>query len=224
MIHLLVTTAVSLPTAASPDAAACQPDRCQICETGPDPAGTCCNKSYTCEPDVVFGYPICVPAEPWICHSAPNSTHAPDATHEQPPSSVAKPGMKVAKPNMNFRVCGNFCGPGWCNDGWYSEWDSDANHCGPNYGEAEISSITGEPSCADLCCRSHDECCAPGGTDLPATSGCNTELVNCLGNGNPLSAPCTNEGIPVPAGGIWAAMDLVEDWCCGHRCSESVEA
>ena len=200
MFHLLLA-AVSRPTGA-----ACQPDRCQICETGPDPAGSCCNKSYTCEPDVVFGYPICVPAEPWICR--------PNATHAQP----------LAKPDMNFRVCGNFCGPGWCNDGWYSEWDSDANHCGPNYGEAEISSITGEPSCADLCCRAHDECCAPGGTDLPATSGCNTDLVNCLGNCNPLSATCTNEGIPVPAGGIWAAMDLVEDWCCGHRCSESVEA
>ena len=211
MIHLL-HAAVSRPTGA-----ACQPDRCQICTTGPEPAGSCCNKTYTCQPDVVFGYPICVPPEPWICRSAPNATHTPDATHEQPPSAVAKP-------DMNFRVCGNFCGPGWCNDGWYSEWDSDANHCGPNYGDAEISSITGEPSCADLCCRSHDECCAPGGTDLPATSGCNTELVNCLGNCNPLSATCTNEGVPVPAGGIWVAMDLVEDWCCGHRCSESVEA
>ena len=197
MFHLLLA-AVSRPTGA-----ACQPDRCQICTTGPELHGSCCNKSYTCEPDVVFGSPICVPAEPWIC--PPNAT-------------------SLAKPDMNFRVCGNFCGPGWCNDGWYSEWDSDANHCGPNYGEAEISSITGEPSCADLCCRAHDECCAPGGTDLPATSGCNTDLVNCLGNCNPLSATCTNEGIPVPAGGIWAAMDLVEDWCCGHRCSESVEA
>ena len=96
MIHLLFTTVVSLPTATSPTAAACQPDRCQICTTGPEPHGSCCNKSYTCEPDVVFGYPICVPAEPWICR--------PNATQPQP---------SVAKPDMNFRVCGNFCGPGW---------------------------------------------------------------------------------------------------------------
>ena len=116
-----------------------------------------------------------------------------------------------------------FCGPGWCNDGWYSEWDSDANHCGPNYGEAEISSITGEPSCADLCCDPrrvlragrHRPRRHPGAT--PTSSTAWATATRCRPHAPTKAFPCRRPT-------IWADMDLVEDWCCGgDRCSESVE-
>lgn len=123
---------------------------------------------------------------------------------------------------LDLDVCGNFCGPGWCNGGWHSEWDADSTHCGPQYGPPETSPSTGEPSCADACCRSHDMCCASGGDDLPRslneTRGCNRAIVDCLDKCRGLDVACTHSGIGVPTDVIWAAMDLAEDWCCGHPC------
>jgi len=121
---------------------------------------------------------------------------------------------------FDFRVCGQFCGPGWCNGNWHSEWDSDKTHCGPNYGDVEISPFTGAPACADLCCRDHDKCCAPGGTNKTATKGCNAEIVACLAKCKDADVSCTDSLLPVPASAVWAAMDIVEGWCCGSPCSD----
>jgi hypothetical protein len=105
-----------------------------------------------------------------------------------------------------FAVCGNYCGPGWCNGEWLAEQDCDDSV------EPETWSATG-PSCADSCCRQHDRCC--GHEDRHS---CNTDIVNCLAACDAASVTCTDDGVPVPAGGIELAMGLVESWCCGSEC------
>ena len=128
---------------------------------------------------------------------------------------------------LDFDVCGNFCGPGWCNGGWHSEWNADATHCGPHYTAPEVSPFSGKPACADVCCRAHDMCCAPGGDNPPKsmnkTRHCNRQIVECLNKCSGLDVSCTHGGIGVPADVVWAAMNLVEDWCCGHPCPKAVE-
>ena len=100
----------------------------------------------------------------------------------------------------DFSVCGNYCGPGWCNGQWLHEENCDDSIA------PETWTLSG-PSCADQCCQAHDRCC---GTSHGPWQDCNRQIVDCLGRCNPLSATCTLDGVPVPAGGIWAAMDLVE--------------
>lgn len=129
---------------------------------------------------------------------------------------------------LDFDVCGKFCGPGWCNGGWHSEWNADPTHCGPHYGPPQISPHTGEPACADACCRAHDMCCAPGGDNLPEsinkTRLCNRKIVECLDTCSGLDFSCKRGFVGVPADVVWAAMDLVEDWCCGHPCPKPDDA
>mmetsp|Transcript_25061 Transcript_25061/g.58312 ORF Transcript_25061/g.58312 Transcript_25061/m.58312 type:complete len:149 (-) Transcript_25061:70-516(-) len=105
------------------------------------------------------------------------------------------------------RVCGNYCGAGWCGGQFRSE-----SQCA--FSIAPQSSFQGGPSCADACCQGHDACCgAPGGKEL-----CNGALVECLGRCVPWDLSCTNGPVPVPPAGIERAMDVVRDWCCGERC------
>ena len=104
-------------------------------------------------------------------------------------------------------ICGHYCGPNWCNNQVLSEANCDDSV------QPETWSFTGA-SCADSCCKAHDTCCGHG---VRAT--CNTEIVNCLSQCDPASVTCTLDGVPVPAGGIWAAMDMVESWCCGSPCT-----
>ena len=133
--------------------------------------------------------------------------------------TIAKFVDRVEKSKHGFRVCGHFCGPGWCNDGWYSEWESASNYCGPNYTDPQTSPFSSSFACADACCRKHDECCAPGGTNKQQTSGCNKMIVECLAACNPLDISCLDAlYVPIAAGTVWMAMDLVEEWCCGEPC------
>lgn len=67
---------------------------------------------------------------------------------------------------------------------------------------------------SQVCCRDHDKCCGHGDR-----STCNRMIVECLSACDKMSLTCTLDGVPVPAGGIEAAMDIVEDWCCGSPCS-----
>jgi len=108
-----------------------------------------------------------------------------------------------------FHVCGNYCGPGWCNGQWLGETDCDDSS------PVETWSATGQ-SCADLCCKAHDTCCG----HEPPYRDCNKKIVACLSACNPASLTCTLDDVPVPAGGIEAAMDIVEDWCCGSPCDD----
>jgi hypothetical protein len=107
-----------------------------------------------------------------------------------------------------FRVCGSYCGPGWCNNMWLDEDKCDATF------EPEHHKITGY-SCEDSCCRLHDMCCGKGKINQKP---CNSELVNCLSKCNPFSLTCTIDEIPIIPFTIKTAMNIIDDWCCGSPC------
>lgn len=111
---------------------------------------------------------------------------------------------------IQFRVCGAYCGPGWCNNMWLREKLCDTS-VNPEYHE-----FTGI-SCADNCCRYHDRCCSQ---DIQLQHNCNKEIVSCLSQCNHLSLTCTYDGIPTPAGVIELAMNVVHNWCCGTPCNK----
>ena len=92
---------------------------------------------------------------------------------------------------VTLRVCGNYCGPGWCNGKYLPETECDDSM------PVETWNSTTGPSCADLCCKQHDVCCG----HEPPYKVCNTNIVDCLSKCNHLSGTCTFDGVPVPAGG-----------------------
>ena len=108
----------------------------------------------------------------------------------------------------SYKVCGNYCGPNYCNGQFIPESECDESVKPENWKWFGMS-------CADKCCQRHDRCCR-GDHD---TTPCNTEIVHCLSNCNHASLTCTYSGIPIPASVIEVAMDIVEDWCCGHPCN-----
>ena len=107
-----------------------------------------------------------------------------------------------------FRVCGNYCGPRWCNGEWLDE-----KYCNESI-KPEYNKKTGY-SCADSCCMIHDNCC---GQEKLNQINCNKDIVNCLNRCDIFSLTCTNYGIPVPAGFIDISMNIINDWCCGTKC------
>ena len=97
-----------------------------------------------------------------------------------------------------FKVCGYYCGPGWCADDVISEQ------------QCVATGLWGSPSaggnCADSCCRTHDYCCGSG-QDRPA---CNDAIVSCIQSNKCYWSIC--------GALVWAAMKTVGDWCCGSPC------
>ena len=110
--------------------------------------------------------------------------------------------------HYRFRVCGAYCGPGWCNNKWLDEDKCDTSV------KPEYHKLTGY-SCADSCCQSHDRCC---GKEPHTQQDCNKEIVDCLSKCDPFSLTCTFDNIPIIAGDMELAMDIVEKWCCGAPC------
>jgi len=108
----------------------------------------------------------------------------------------------------SFRVCGNYCGAGWCNGKWLDEGLCDES-TPPEFNNNKYS-------CSDSCCKKHDNCC---GQNKSLQLSCNTQIVNCLRKCNQFSLTCTNRGIPIPAGIIKYSMSVIETWCCGTRCN-----
>jgi len=110
-----------------------------------------------------------------------------------------------------YRICGNYCGPGWCNAEYLAE-DS-----------CNDTATSESDSCADACCKVHDKCC---GHTTPSTGkrDCNTEIVACLkacdGHSN-----CTSQlGLEVPIWVITDGMQIAEDWCCGDpKCTNATD-
>ena len=97
-----------------------------------------------------------------------------------------------------FKVCGYYCGPGWCSDEVISEQSCVAD------GIWGIPSESG--SCADSCCRVHDYCCGSG-LDRPA---CNDAIVSCIEDSDCYLSIC--------GALVWAAMKTIDNWCCGSPC------
>jgi hypothetical protein len=65
------------------------------------------------------------------------------------------------------KICGNYCGPGWCGGKYESEHDC--------FEDGDTSYPPTGP--ADACCQTHDRCCGD-----PATRGeeCNHNLYECM--------------------------------------------
>ena len=122
------------------------------------------------------------------------------------PYTSATPSLY--KYDETFRVCGSYCGPGWCNNMWLKEEYCNAT-IPPEY------HVTTGYSCADSCCQKHDICC---GKNIKHKIRCNTNLVNCLSKCDHYSLTCTYNHIPIMAGAIELVMDIVQDWCCGYPC------
>jgi len=123
---------------------------------------------------------------------------------------------------MSFNLCGNYCGPGYCNRGMMDEKKCpiSANPDGnPHY-------YYTEPSCSDTCCMKHDLCC--GHKDRHA---CNKVLEACLtkcGGFGELGFDCVHygdDGIPdmvYDALEVSMGMSLptILGECCGGGCEQ----
>eukprot|EP00931_Biecheleriopsis_adriatica_P049360 TRINITY_DN28559_c0_g1_i1.p1 TRINITY_DN28559_c0_g1~~TRINITY_DN28559_c0_g1_i1.p1 ORF type:complete len:244 (+),score=48.02 TRINITY_DN28559_c0_g1_i1:22-732(+) len=107
---------------------------------------------------------------------------------------------------IDGQICGNYCGPGWCN--------------GEAIPEGKCDDSAKPTSSADSCCKLHDECCG----HKEDQSSCNRELVACLSRLSPADMSCTRSGgfipfdVPVSPVIIEKTIGVVKDWCCGQPC------
>ena len=81
--------------------------------------------------------------------------------------AILSSGDALAVASLEFRVCGNYCGPGYCGGERLF-----AGSC--NYSMAP-------DSCADSCCMAHDKCCSEGddSVDRASLAGCNSVFLSC---------------------------------------------
>jgi len=80
-------------------------------------------------------------------------------------------------PVNSFKLCGNFCGPNYCNGIHFSE-----QIC---VKQPLINST--DP--IDECCKKHDKCC---GNQSTRTSECNKNIEHCLFNINSTLGCCSS--------------------------------
>jgi len=62
---------------------------------------------------------------------------------------------------QGLRICGNYCGPGWCNAAAIAE--------------ADCNGTVAPDGHVDSCCREHDRCCGFGDRRV-----CNGNLIECV--------------------------------------------
>lgn len=114
---------------------------------------------------------------------------------------------------LSLQVCGNYCGPHWCNGQQISEGTCDES--------AEPTSP------ADACCLHHDRCCGQESNQ----SSCNRLLVKCLSALQDDDLSCERPPLwpfappmRVTPPLIKAGMTVVKDWCCGQPCDEQTHS
>lgn len=119
--------------------------------------------------------------------------------------NIIDPDAETSDLSVAFKVCGNYCGPGYCAGVEVSEEDCNFN-------------VTSD-SCADKCCELHDRCCAQ---EVGLIARCNGNftacLVDCESHGTSRGQCIAAHGLAIPPTAISAAMRTVEDWCCGAPC------
>lgn len=103
-----------------------------------------------------------------------------------------------------FSLCGNYCGPGWCNGALTSE------------SVCEFANSVTPTGSVDTCCQAHDSCCA-----ADPKASCNTVFIDCL-NAIPSSdsTQCLSPifSTNIPASAVASGMALVASDCCGSPC------
>ena len=113
-----------------------------------------------------------------------------------------------------LRICGNYCGPGWCG-GKRERFPFDCDTSVPAL------------SCNDECCRNHDVCCERYDYNRSISgpkASCNRGLLDCLTectDGNEADTCLSRDGYPVPGVLITVGLQPVADWCCGAPCEDS---
>ena len=84
--------------------------------------------------------------------------------------------VNCPRPLNSFKLCGNFCGPNYCNGNYISE-------------ELCVKqTLINSTDPIDECCKKHDECC---GNTLTRTNECNKHIERCLFNRTG-SGECSN--------------------------------
>jgi len=88
--------------------------------------------------------------------------------------------------------------------------------------ECDASGPT-DGSCADECCKHHDNCC--GSSDR---SSCNSGIIACLHACNQNgTGTCWRDGsildVPVPVDAVLAGMEMDPYGCCGTSCDMSTD-
>lgn len=186
-----------------------------------------------------LGYTIVIRSGTWTLHSAtsgPSNSHGRAlqffggiinpfnwlATGLRVSIHVAQTGIdassqiaqRIAAATEVNRVCGNFCGPGWCNNGYTAEADC----------SNALAGASESGSCADRCCQLHDYCCYQGANreiDSSQYGMCNQQVVSCLRDCDVSydDGTCTTE-----AGDNYATRNIIEFMdkfpylCCGGPC------
>ena len=116
---------------------------------------------------------------------------------------------------VNFEVCGQYCGPGWCSG---KQQPPPGLNC----------SYTAMPQgCMDSCCMDHDRCCDIGFHDNTAggpRSSCNQAMLECIDRCTRAGEDdcLTRDGYPVPGFLFSTAINAVPDWCCDQPCATPV--
>ena len=120
---------------------------------------------------------------------------------------------------LGFAICGNFCGPNWCDAEISSECSkTDDEVCLKQPNDCDEWAIT-DGSCADACCKVHDSCCGSYQRHV-----CNDDFIGCLDNceydsNNKCRGQST--GIPVHPNVIKSLMRLNPYGCCGSSCNNN---
>lgn len=94
-----------------------------------------------------------------------------------------------------LRICGNYCGPGWCNGRAIPEEECDTS----------IAPL-GDVYEVDACCREHDNCCGFG-----ARRQCNSRLVTCIAAS--LQSP---DKELAEKSETWVAAHFFDEFICGN--------
>ena len=82
----------------------CQTELCHLCVVNASlPSGSCCDPTWTCAYDVVFGYPICTPPFAWIC-DGPAENAGFSGREKERQAGLAQP--RKAAPFMRQHVAG----------------------------------------------------------------------------------------------------------------------
>jgi len=133
-----------------------------------------------------------------------------------------------------IKICGNFCGPDWCNGRQQSECNTGSGAVCTHSEQDCDESVPSDGSCEDECCKNHDRCCGS-----VYRTPCNDAFYSCLdkcSKGGGSGKFCFSKPmfgfvppVPVPAVAIKAAMqNLLKPMasqygamCCGHPCNAS---
>jgi len=111
-----------------------------------------------------------------------------------------------------IKVCGNYCGPGWC-----AGQEQTESQCVANGSWQSGTTVTGSDNCIDNCCKIHDNSCAAGGQQrVDANKLLAACATGCILNPFDLKLECAET--------ISVTMNAIKGQCCGDQCPVTTAA